>query len=415
MSGQIRTDFPESHSLDLSDRLSGLRVALVHDWLTGRRGGEKCLEFLCEAFPDARLFTLLHRSGSVGPVIERLKIQTSPLQRVPGIEHRYRSLLPLMPLAARSWKVQDVDLVVSFSHCVAKAVRLPEGVPHVCYCFTPMRYAWEGRKAYLDSWTHKPIRRTLAGWALDRLQDWDRGTADRVTHFIAISQTVQRRIQASYGRESQVLQPPVDTAFYSPAPVDRESFYLVVSALVPYKRIDHAIQACQAAGKRLIIIGEGPDRARLESLAGAETQFLGWQSDHTIRDHFRRCRALLFPGVEDFGIVPMEALACGAPVIALDDGGVAETVDHSVGWLYQEPTPQGLRHAIEAWESEGAPHDPVLGRNKAELFSGSRFRTRLLTSLADIVDEHKESKRPVSAIAPGPHRHPHASRTRAKR
>ncbi len=244
--------------------LSRLRVALVHDWLTGRRGGEKCLEVLCRAFPQAIVHTLLHRQGALGEPIESMAIRTSPLQRLPGIHRHYRKLLPLMPLAARTWKPGEVDLVVSLSHCVAKAIRVPEGVPHVCYCFTPMRYAWDGRDAYLDGWSGRPFTRTLAGWTLDRLRAWDRATAARVTHFIAISQTIRERIQRCYDRDSVVIPPPVDTEFYHPAPVAREPFYLCLSALVPYKRIDHAIRACTASNRPLTIIGEGPDRARLE-------------------------------------------------------------------------------------------------------------------------------------------------------
>ena len=194
-----------------ASRPSGLRVALVHDWLTGMRGGEKCLEVLCEAFPDATLHTLIHRKGALSPAIEAMAIRTSPLQRVPGALRHYRHLLPLMPLAARAWRPGEVDLVVSLSHCVAKAVRPPAGVPHVCYCFTPMRYAWEGRDAYLDTWSSRPVRRALAGRLLDGLRAWDRATAARVTHFVAISETVRERIARCYGRESRVIEPPVDT------------------------------------------------------------------------------------------------------------------------------------------------------------------------------------------------------------
>jgi glycosyltransferase involved in cell wall biosynthesis len=383
--------------------LNGLRVALVHDWLTGRRGGEKCLEVLCEAFPSARLFTLLHQQGSAGPTIERLPIVTSPLQRIPGISRRYRSFLPLMPLAARAWRVGRVDLVVSFSHCVAKSVRVPSGVPHVCYCFTPMRYAWEGRQAYLESWSDRPLQRTLASWTLDGLRAWDRRTARGVSHFVAISETVRQRIRSSYGRESRVIQPPVDTDFYTPATVRREAFYLVVSALVPYKRIDQAILACRHAGLPLVVIGEGPDRARLEALGGTHVQFLGWRSDEVIRDHLRQCRALLFPGVEDFGIVPIEALACGSPVIALDAGGVAETVDDVVGRLYREATAESLRQAIEAWEAAGCPNQPEVGRARAVAFSAPRFRQQLLGYLAEVV---AQASRGVASprTHSGPHR-----------
>ncbi|MBV8313533.1 MAG: glycosyltransferase, partial [Planctomycetaceae bacterium] len=278
--------------------LSGLRVALVHDWLTGMRGGEKCLEVLCRAFPEATLHTLIHRRGATSPAIEALRIRTSPLQRVPGVFRHYRKLLPLMPLAARTWRTGRVDLVVSLSHCVAKAVRPPTGVPHVCYCFTPMRYAWEGREAYLDGWSDRPVRRALAGLLLDRLRAWDRATVTRVTHFVAISETVRERIARCYGRESRVIQPPVDTEFYTPDGGPRDDFFLCVSALVPYKRIEDAVTACSRSGRRLVVIGAGPERARLERLAGPGVRFLGWQPDAVIRDHYRRCRALLFPGEE---------------------------------------------------------------------------------------------------------------------
>ncbi len=299
--------------------LSDLRVALVHDWLTGMRGGEKCLEVLCRAFPDATLYTLIHRRGALSPAIEAMDIRTSPLQRIPGIFRHYRHLLPIMPVAARTWRPRDVDLVISLSHCVAKAIVPPAGVPHVCYCFTPMRYAWQARETYLEGWSHRPLRRVLARTLLARLRRWDRRTASRVTQFVAISETVRGRIARCYRRESRVIQPPVDAAFYTPDPEGRprDDGYLVVSALVPYKRIDQAVAACTASGRRLTVIGEGPERSRLEAIAGPTVRFLGWQPDDVIRSDYRSCRALLFPGEEDFGIVPIEALACGAPVIAL--------------------------------------------------------------------------------------------------
>jgi glycosyltransferase involved in cell wall biosynthesis len=364
---------------------AGLRVALVHDWLTGRRGGEKCLEVLCRAFPAATVYTLIHRPGAVGPVIDRMRVRTSPLQRLPGIFEHYRQFLPLMPLAARSWRPGRVDLVVSLSHCVAKAVPVPAGVPHVCYCFTPMRYAWDGRAAYLDGWSRRPLRRALAGWMLDRLKDWDRSTAAGVTHFVAISETVRGRIGRCYGRESRVIPPPVDAEFYQPDASDRDGPYLCVSALVPYKQVAHAVAACSISGRPLVVIGEGPERSRLERLASGNVQFLGWQSDEVIRDHYRRCRALLFPGLEDFGIVPVEALACGAPVIALGLGGAAETVDDIVGRTYDDPTPEGLLDAIESWEADGRLHDPAVARRRAEALATPRFQERLLGFLDDVL------------------------------
>jgi len=381
------TETTASASADsLPPALRGLRVALVHDWLTGMRGGEKCLEVLCRAFPQAKLYTLIHRKGSTSPAIESMAIHPSPLQRIPGVFRHYRHLLPLMPAAAGAWRIRDVDLVVSLSHCVAKSARVPAGVPHVCYCFTPMRYAWQGRDAYLESWSNRPIRQAAARLALNRLRDWDKAASSRVSHFVAISETIRDRIAACYQRDSLIIHPPVDTKFYHPAPVEtpREDFYLIASALVPYKRIDQAVSYCGRTGRRLVVIGSGPERARLEAMAGPSVSFLGWQSDEAIRDHYRRSRALLFPGEEDFGIVPVEALACGAPVIALRRGGAAETVDAACGRFYDEPTEEALGAAIEAWEADGRPHDPTRARARAEAFALPVFRRRLLDHLADV-------------------------------
>jgi glycosyltransferase involved in cell wall biosynthesis len=379
--------------------VSGLRVALVHDWLTGMRGGEKCLEVLCRAFPDATLYTLIHRRGTLSPAIESMDIRTSPLQRIPGIFRHYRHLLPVMPLAARSWRPRDVDIVISLSHCVAKAVVPPPDVPHVCYCFTPMRYAWQARETYLEGWSHRPIRRAVARMLLARLRRWDRRTASRVTHFVAISETVRGRIARCYRRDSRVIQPPVDATFYTPDPDGRprDHGYLVVSALVPYKRVDQAVAACTASGRRLTVIGEGPERARLEAMAGPTVRFLGWQPDDVIRSHYRCCRALLFPGEEDFGIVPIEALACGTPVIALGCGGAAETIDAEVGRTYPEPTADALRQALDAWERDGCPHDPALARRRAEALALPLFRQRLLGFLTEVVGPGPH------AVPPAPH------------
>lgn len=375
--------------------VSGPRVAIVHDWLTGMRGGEKCLDVLCRAFPDATLHTLIHKPGSVAPTIERMDVRTSPLQRVPGVFRHYRKLLPVMPLAARAWRVGEVDLVVSLSHCVAKAVRVPPGVPHVCYCFTPMRYAWDGRDAYLDAWRGRPIRRALAATLLDRLRQWDRKTARGVTHFVAISETIRDRIGRCYGRASTVIPPPVDADFYTPDDSPRDGGYLVVSALVPYKRVEQAVLACTRLGRPLTVIGAGPDRPSLERVAGPTVSFLGWQPDEAIRSHLRRARALLFPGEEDFGIAPVEALATGCPVIALGRGGVAENVDDRVGRTYAEPTVAGLIGAIESWEADGRPHDPAEARRRAEALALPVFRSRLLGFLDGIAG------RP--GVVPAPH------------
>ncbi len=369
------------------------RLTLVHDWLTGMRGGEKCLEVLCRRFPNSRLFTLLHRQGSVAPSIERLDPRTSFLQRLPGATKYYRYLLPLMPFAAR-WRIPPCDLLVSMSHCVAKAAQPPAGVPHVCYCFTPMRYAWHLREAYFGGRFGR-LKAALVDRLLGWIRDWDRRTADRVTHFIAISRTIEHRIAECYGRQSAVIYPPVDTDFYTPATQTpdalREDFYLVVSAFAPYKRIDLAIEACQRLNRRLVIIGTGQDAARLKAMAGPNVVFLGWQPDEVIREHFRRCRALLFPGEEDFGIVPVEANACGAPVIALGVGGATETIvplrgsQSPTGVWFEEQRVDSLVAAMEQFERNRDAFQTNAIRKQALKFNKHRYQTELLDYLQAVM------------------------------
>jgi glycosyltransferase involved in cell wall biosynthesis len=367
------------------------RIVLVHDWLTGMRGGEKCLEILCRRWPRAPLYTLLHKPGAVSPVIERRPLRTSWLQDFPHVERYYRYLLPLMPAATASWRLPSCELVLSLSHCVAKAVRPPRSVPHICYCFTPMRYAWHLRESYFGSDRLGRWKARVADRMLTELRDWDRRTAARVTHFLAISQTVQQRIRDCYGRTSQVIYPPVDTDFYCPAPAARENYYLVVSAFAPYKRLDLAIEACGRLNRPLVVIGTGPEESRLRALAGPTIRFLGWQSNEAIREHYRRCRALLFPGEEDFGIVPVEAQACGTPVIAFGRGGATETIippasrREPTGLWFEEQTVDSLVSALESFEAQSKAFIPGVARRQALRFHQRRFEEELLRFLDNVL------------------------------
>ena len=321
------------------------RVTLAHDWLTGMRGGENCLELLCAGFPDARIMTLIHGANAVSDTINNRQIDTSWLQRVPGIQQRYRNFLPLFPMAMRGLPPADGDLLISTSHCVAKAAPARPEVPHLSYCFTPMRYAWLFYDEYFGS---SPAKALVLKPILAALRRWDQQTAPRVTRFIGISKHVQARIQRFYGRESDLVYPPVDTHFYTPGTEPREEFDLIVSALVPYKRVDLAVRAYTERGWNLRVVGVGGDLERLRSVAGPTVQLLEWQTRDAIHELYRRCQHLIFPGEEDFGIVPLEAQACGTPVIAFARGGALETViANETGVFFETQSVPDLMDAVE--------------------------------------------------------------------
>jgi len=356
------------------------RVALVHDWLTGMRGGERCLEVFCELFPDAPLYTLLHVPGSVSAPIERRRIVTSFVQRLPRAASQYRRYLPLFPAAVGGFDLSGYDLVISLSHCVAKAVRRPPGALHLSYCFSPMRYLWDLYDDYFGARAGLLVRSLMPPVAA-ALRAWDRRT-DGVDAFVAISHHIADRIRRVYGRSADVIHPPVDVARFSPA-ARVEDFYLVVSALVPYKRVDLAVAAATRLGRRLLVVGTGPEARRLAAAAGPTVEFLGGRSDAEVAQLYARCRAVLFPAVEDFGIVPLEAAAAGRPTLALAQGGALETMvgldagAPPTAVFFREPTVDALAGAIATFEAAAHRFEPKALRAHAAQFDRPRFAQRI--------------------------------------
>jgi glycosyltransferase involved in cell wall biosynthesis len=360
----------------VSQLRSFARVAVVHDWLTGQRGGEHVLEAILDLFPDAEIFTLFHYPGRVSPAIERHTIHTSSLQRLATRASNYRHLLPLFPRAIREWDFSGFDLVISSSHCVAKGVDTGTAT-HVSYCHTPMRYVWDRFDDYFPP--GKPLRRLAGNVIAGPLREWDRRTAANVDIFVANSSFVRERIRRFYGRDAEVIHPFVDDGFFE-APLDapRAGYHLVLSALVPYKRIDLAIDAARLAGERLLIVGSGPDEQHLRAAAGDAAEFLGWVSRDRVLELLSGATSLVIPGVEDFGITPLESMACGTPVIAVAAGGVLETVvDGTTGILVPEADAPALAAAMR--QASRTPWSREALRARAAHFSRRRFQEEFRT------------------------------------
>jgi glycosyltransferase involved in cell wall biosynthesis len=360
----------------------GRRVVLVHDWLTGMRGGEKVLAAVCRRFPDADLLTLVHARGSVTADIEARRVRTSMVQHLPRATRWYRQYLPVFPVAIEAFDLDEADLVISTSHCAAKAV-VPTGrAVHLCYCHSPMRYAWDQFPHYFGPDRIGPLASRMARPVLAGLARWDRRTAHRVDRFLANSQYVAGRIARYYNRQASVVYPPVDTEFFTPSDEPPEPYLLVVSALVPYKRLEIAIRAAALLGAPLKIVGTGPDAARLRAIAGPDVQFLGAVEAPALRHLYRRARALVMPGEEDFGIVPVEAMACGRPVVALARGGALETVlAGRTGLLVDDAAPADFADALETLLA--SPLDPADFREQAERFSAARFDAAFEAALTE--------------------------------
>lgn len=358
-----------------------LRVAIVHDWLTGYRGGERVLEALLELFPDAEVFTLFHTPSKLPRSLRQHLTHVSFLNRIPRVEKYYRYLLPFLPLAIERFDLSRFDLVLSSSHCVAKGVIPAPDALHVTYCHTPMRYAWD---RFSDYFGRHPLR-VLISAVMTWLRVWDVASSARVDRFIANSQWVRKRIEKYYRREAEVVPPFVDLETYLPRPGDkREDYYLVVSAFAPYKRIDLAIEACAQMGRKLWIVGDGQDDKHLRRLAGPNVRFVGSLEKAELRKVYAAARALLFPGEEDFGITPLEAMASGTPVIAYGRGGAVETVvDGETGVFFAQQTVESLTSAIKRYEEIENTFSRETCRRRAEYFSKARFQTDIIRLLEE--------------------------------
>ena len=354
-----------------------MKTALVHDWLTGMRGGEKVLERLAMMFPDAPIYTLFHHPESVSRALEQHPIHTSFLQAFPA-RQSYRWYLPLYPLAMRSLDLTEFDLVISSSHCAAKAAVSRSDAVHICYCHTPMRYAWDQFDTYFSPQRVGWLRHALIRPTMAYLRRWDRRTAARVDSFVANSGYVADRIRRHYTRQAEIIP--------SGAPPD--DFYLMVTALSPYKRVDVAIEAFNRIGRELVIVGAGPEAARMRRLAGPTVRLAGRLSSVELADLYRRCRGFVLPGVEDAGIAPLEAMACGRPALVLATGGAHEAVIPGITGLHiPQPTPEALIKVVDS--CEGLTFNTDVIRAHAESYSFDAFDRRI----SDFIDRTLDGAR----------------------
>ncbi len=365
------------------------KVALVHYWLLHMRGGEKVLEALCRMYPEAHIYTHVVQKEKLSPLLQSRVIHTSFISRLPLALKLYQKYLPLMPLALEQLDLTDYDLIISSESGPAKGVLTRADATHVCYCHSPMRYLWDFYPQYLAS--ASSLVRLAMRPLFSSLRQWDVLSAQRVDHFVANSKTVRKRIAKHWRREAAVVHPPVDVQRFSLSPCEREDFYFCMGQLVDYKRVDIAIEACLRLHKRLVIVGDGEMRARYEALVqslaqdaahAALIEFRGRADDATVQDLYNRCAALLFPGEEDFGIVPLEAMATGAPVLAFGKGGATETVvDGVTGLFFHEQKVEALCQCMQDFEKKRAHFNGERIREHAISFDEERFAKEMFTQI----------------------------------
>ena len=372
---------------------SDRKVAIVHDWLPLLGGAEKVLEQLLQIYPDADVFTLFDfLDHEEVPFLRDVSVTTSTLQRFPFVKKYYRHLLPLFPYAIEQFDLSDYELIISSSSAVAKGVVTSPQQLHVCYCHSPMRYAWDLQEQYLkQTGLSSGIRSTLIRIVLHRLRIWDVISSNRVDSFIANSSYISKRIFKTYRRKSTVIHPPVEIERFKQQ-AKKENFYLAASRQVPYKRIDLIVEAFrEMPDKKLIVIGDGPEHSKIAALAGDNVDILGFQSDDVLIDHLGKAKAFIFAAQEDFGILPVEAQACGTPVIAFGVGGARETVmDKITGLHFEEQTVPSIINAIERFERLQANFNVATIRKNAEGFSADRFRAEIIRHIEDLQRMKKE-------------------------
>lgn len=352
-----------------------LKIAIVHDYLNQMGGAERVVAVLHKMFPEAPIYTTIVDRNKLLPELQDAVIHTTWMQRIPGILNKFKLYFWLYPLSIRSINVKSYDLILSSSSAYAKGVRKGRQSLHVCYCYTPMRFVWDF-DTYMESIQVPRLVKRIAKWLIYPLKRWDKNNSEHVDRLIAISTIVKERIRQCYGVNAPIIFPPVEVSRFSVKEGVPEDYFLVVSRLVSYKKIDLAIEACTQSGKRLIVIGDGPDRKRLEQLAGDTITFLGRKSDEDVVRYMQNCKALIFPGIEDFGITPLEANACGRPIIAYFGGGALDTIiAEQTGLYFEEQSINSLVNTINRFDQYD--WDPQYIRQHAEQFSEHVFIERM--------------------------------------
>ncbi len=365
------------------------KIALVHYWLTGMRGGEKVVESICNVFPNIDIFTLVYNKEKISDTINSHKITTSFIQKMPFGRSKYRNYLPFMPVAIEQFDLSEYDIVISSESGVAKGVLTQPETCHICYVHTPMRYLWNMYFDYLENEASGFFKRTFIRYYFNYLRVWDYSSASRVNYFVCNSNNVRKRILKYYNRDAEVIYPPVDVNKFK-CTENKEDYYLIVSQLVSYKKVDLAIEAFNELGSKLVIVGEGPELTKLKKIAKNNIEFAGWQASDALVDYYANAKAFIFPGEEDFGITPVEAQASGTPVIGFGKGGLTETViDKKTGVFFKKQTKEDLIDAVKYFEANQHIFVPDEIRNNSLRFSKANFEEKIKNFVNEKYEHYK--------------------------